>query len=453
MKPSFLHLTKLVLLAFIVLSCKKEEPKVSAPTVARSNFHATIGNKPWDAKTAYAMVEDGRIKVYGISADGKTLQFDLAGTTAIKYKVNEFQQTKVLYSADSAKNYDGKVPLEYSGEIVVSSYDLVKKTLSGSFNLVLEETVDKRLLGVEDGVFTDVPIVSNTFEEISLMALYKLDDGANTIVVRADINALGELNLNELKDLGQLNIYLAGNYSFYESNSNTYGYGDPEGELFLSYQNGDYQLRNDWFFAQAAPITLNGNCYSIAVKYGSPDRAFIRRLHLLTGDTLETLINFPLSGTRFEWERNSSCQDGKNIYFLSYHTIEKYDPNTGARKSINLNPQATLNLNFNGIEAMMEDQVLAIRSVDEKACTLTKITTSGSLPAITDLISFEVPSCLGCQYNSAYNKSTNVYYLLTYEFDQISDDVTTTIRAFNLNTNRVSQVSYPGYLFGAELLD
>lgn len=159
MRIPFNCLSALALVTVLFSSCKKDPPATVTPSAPRSNFHATIGNKNWDSQLSYASIDSGKVSIYGTTLEGKALNLEIAGVAVKTYKVNQFTPSSASYvdsNEIAVKNYDSKVEDQYSGNITITKFDEVKKTISGTFSLVLRNTTDQRLLSVEDGVFSEI---------------------------------------------------------------------------------------------------------------------------------------------------------------------------------------------------------------------------------------------------------------------------------------------------------
>ncbi len=147
--------------ALLFASCKKEKPEetVEVTSGVHTNFYATIDNKPWDANISAYRVENGRLIIAATPENGTLLQFELPSTKLGTYIVSDTSVTDVLFSNDSA-DYTGKhvINPDYYGKIILSKYDTATKKISGTFELVLANTINKRMITIEDGHFTDVAL-------------------------------------------------------------------------------------------------------------------------------------------------------------------------------------------------------------------------------------------------------------------------------------------------------
>ncbi len=440
---------QLLSIVLLITSCGKDPVTPTPPVVNHGNFFAKIANKDWEGRTAFAKVEGGHVKIFAVNEDGSKLQFDIPSITPGTYKVNELQPTQATYMPDSTETFNGNVSLSFGGEIILTKCDTTNKIVSGTFHMTLAQTVDKHKVTIEDGYFTDIPIVSNTFESIELIGLYKASASGNTELSTISIDALGSVDLVKLKDVGQFSGSPARNYSFYNPASTIYCFGNPEFSEFLGYNNGNFLVRDDWDYTHGALVRYNGKCY---VSYITNDNLNwgIRQLDPASGDTVKTLATYTRQ-PGFVWERSSAAQDGERLYFLSGTTLESYMLVSGAHNTYNLNPAATVGLSFDGLEVISKDKVLAFSSVDGKNCKLNEINSTSGSPVITPLIDFTTAECAGCNYSSVYDPTKNTYYLFTYTTDSGTGNVTTTIRAFNLNNNTTNLITYSGTLFGVEL--
>ncbi len=137
-----------------LVSCKKEEPKpvVEIPT-PRTNFHATISNKPWDSEVSAAAEDGGRLKISGTPVDGTILEIDLNGIAQGTYEINDSSASTIRFSTDSA-DYTSTGNKSLTGKVIVTKN--AGGQVSGTFDVTLVNSLTGRMLTIEDGVFTDV---------------------------------------------------------------------------------------------------------------------------------------------------------------------------------------------------------------------------------------------------------------------------------------------------------
>ncbi len=159
---------KISLLAFslmtllFVSSCKKD-PAPAAAIPKFNAFEARIDNKPWKADSVSAYIFENRIIIKGFSSDGRTLTFDLDGTTAKTYKLNALTKSKVtLRDSNFTKisNYNTNVEGIYTGEVIVKTIDIDKRLISCSFQFTMVGVENGRLIDIQDGIVVDVPYFS-----------------------------------------------------------------------------------------------------------------------------------------------------------------------------------------------------------------------------------------------------------------------------------------------------
>lgn len=146
----------LLFTAITLISCKKDEPigQGSNP-LPRGKIHATIGNKAWDANLVAFAVVNGRLKISANPQDGSILEFDLNGIKPGQYLIVDTSSSKAVYTTDSVV-YNSQS--SYKGNVTITNYDTLNGLISGTFNLVLSNSISKKLLSVEDGVFTNVSL-------------------------------------------------------------------------------------------------------------------------------------------------------------------------------------------------------------------------------------------------------------------------------------------------------
>lgn len=150
----------LITTAIISTSCEKPAENPPPPVVDRGTFYANISNRQWNTNYSYAeLVDEGGIKIVG-SINGKTLEMYVPGLDLKAYKVNGVTPASASYTDSSEAeviHFDTQVNAEkYSGEITLTKLDPINKTVSGTFRLILRNTIDGTLTAAEDGVFNNV---------------------------------------------------------------------------------------------------------------------------------------------------------------------------------------------------------------------------------------------------------------------------------------------------------
>ncbi|MES2627462.1 MAG: DUF6252 family protein [Bacteroidota bacterium] len=450
----FFSVIRVALVLIVIVSCKKEketeQPPPVQPVVEKGNASARIANKTWIATTAYARITDGKFMIHLSSTDGRSIDFTLKSTQQTQFTFNKFQTVNsVVYKSEDEKTYNSQVELEYSGELTVSAYNNFDQTLTGTFSVILANTKDQRLITIEDGRFDQIPVIDQPFPEIRVYGLYQANSLARVQFSDILINAFGKAEVKPLGKTFALTGYEAANYSVYTGTSGLYCFGDEKGNQFLSVNtSGNGELMN-WFKPQAAPVLYNREVYAVAANGG--DTAYVCRIDAGTGNTKDTLANFKGVSGALTSTRWSSAQDGSNVFFLTGTTLAKYQPANKSVSVYSLNPSFLSGLDYDGLEAVSGNELLAFKKYQNDSLALVKISVSTAFyPTITPLINFSVAGCAGCKYSSVYDSVKKVYFLFTYKFDDLSDDVTTTIRSFDLVTNKTAVITTTGNIFGVE---
>jgi hypothetical protein len=148
----------LFVLSFSLLSCE-EEVKFNNPS-----FQGLKDNVFWRASVAKAVIEtDGTLSIQGLFAT-ETLTLKVNSTAEQAYTLGVDDTNYVTYrktSAEGSINFKTATNIG-NGRIVVSEYDTVNNTVTGTFTFNAENTDNDPLFGpilnFQQGVFYKIPV-------------------------------------------------------------------------------------------------------------------------------------------------------------------------------------------------------------------------------------------------------------------------------------------------------
>lgn len=439
------------LIALLLGSCKKDNTlPVVDPLPKPGNFFATIDNKKWVSTVSYAEIKDGRLHIYGKAKDGKSLEIDLNDAYPATFSFNETKDNHALYVQDSLNSYDEKVDVKYTGQVVLTKADLNSNKVSGTFKLVLSNTITKNLLSVEEGEFIDIPLISDPFETISFIGQFRQKMGEAGSLNRIDIDALGRVTYTKKANLDYFRTYPA-NFSIYNSKSDRYLYSDPFESTQVIYKSGLASTEIHQDSVLNAPVRVAGKYYGYKVIAG--DVYSIYEMDSLTGKqkTLITTDNSMNSGTNLNL--GSSCADANYAYFSIGNQFVRYNPLTNVVKEFNANLEAAADAGFFGIESPSANKLIFCRlAKDTSGVEICMTDLSATNPVQTVLYKMDLSLFYNSEYSSAYNKSKNTYYFVIPDTD-LTGTTETTIYFYNLTSGAFGQTKVPGYIFGVETLE
>ena len=151
-----------------LLGCGKEESIDTLGTTGNTgtingSLKMKINGKPWVAdKFAGASMAQGITSIYGQSKDNKTLIITLTGTATGEYQLDQNAMHAAAWtdeaegSPSSHTTNQGNSLTDAGGIVTVTKIDLVKKTISGTFQFNMFRELDNGRKTVVDGIFDNL---------------------------------------------------------------------------------------------------------------------------------------------------------------------------------------------------------------------------------------------------------------------------------------------------------
>ena len=320
MRKLSLYLFPLLAIGVLFTSCKKDPPVEETVAATPSAFYALIGNADWNAEFSYATEVNGRLQIVGSTYNGKVLRFDLDDIQAKKYIVNDKSTSHAFYTDSSkvpGRIYNSKVDGDkYSGTINITSNDPVAKTVSGTFDIILKDTINEQFITVENGTFT-VSYLSNmsidAFSGYSTFFGVYNDAGITQFGLWYRSPVTGQL---EAKNIGVMEASNVFNNSLYDSKSKTfYAIGDGLNIRGINVYSG--KATADKEFKIICPINIQNINYGVHTPYDTSSRQALVNFSIEAGKVNASIIDsliLPVS------EKSSIGYDGVNIYIIPDQT-------------------------------------------------------------------------------------------------------------------------------------
>jgi len=151
-----------------LLGCGKEESIDTLGSTGHTDkldgsLKMKINGKPWVAdKLAGASMAQGITSIYGQSKDNKSLIITLTGTATGQYQLDQNATHAAAWTDDAEGSLaayttnQGNSLTDAGGIVTVTKIDLVKKTVSGTFQFNMFRDLDNGRKTVVDGIFDNL---------------------------------------------------------------------------------------------------------------------------------------------------------------------------------------------------------------------------------------------------------------------------------------------------------
>ncbi len=384
-------------------SCTKatEEEAVKEAPKERSNFHATLDEKDWDADRNYGLVINGRLHLYAFSQqDGSSIEIDLSGTALQTHEIKKGSATKMYYR--TWDTYDSEVEEQYAGQLTITKHDIQNNLISGTFSVSLRSQYNGLVIKVKEGVFTDVAYFDSIPVEGTelLVGLYKsgLTSGVVSLIRNKYSDSL------QVQMLAKTDWFMAyhgatlnatgDQYLFMEDGTETKLLNLNSGTTTASYMAPEERFTPEYIGSKAYALSVVG-----------PSLAKIVEFNVNTGETIQIIDTISV-----RYDYNSACTDGTYLYYRTgTDSLFKVNPVTKKTKGYRAPSGIYMGLDFISPNKFYTVKHVTVDNVDHNYLEIWTIT-NDSLITATKVIELQITEML---YNSGrYNKTLQKYIFL-----------------------------------------
>ena len=117
---------------------------------------AKLDGTEWKATVPYAVLEDGKFIITGLSMSGETVSITVNGSESGTYNLNLTSAQCAAVYKESTENSLDDAYYAVSGKIILSRVDPDQKTVSGTFNFSVIRDITEPAIEITEGKFSDL---------------------------------------------------------------------------------------------------------------------------------------------------------------------------------------------------------------------------------------------------------------------------------------------------------
>lgn len=150
----------LLVLAILVVSCKKDEKENTTVNLAATGMHASIDGTAWHAENTECILSKSGITIKGVGQGIPAVSFIITDTIQGTHMLN-INSDNIGFLVDGPIQYTTFDDAFAHGSVIFSSINMVDSLISGNFDFIGHSMYNNTYSSVTNGVFTNLPLTVN----------------------------------------------------------------------------------------------------------------------------------------------------------------------------------------------------------------------------------------------------------------------------------------------------